>query len=75
MKPPKAPKIIKAHFNQPLPAKAELPKIPDLVLNFASDTKIYTLWVPSCDMGKVATMFCDMMDKAGIVFKLEEKSR
>lgn len=68
-------KIIKAHFNQPMPAKAELPKVPDLVLNFSDDTKIYTLWVPACEMGKVAQMFCDLMDQHKIVFKLEEKSR
>lgn len=68
-------KIIKAHFNQPLPAKAELPKVPDLVLNFSSDEKVYTLWVPACEMGKVAQMFCDLMDQHKIVFKLEERLR
>ena len=68
-------KIIKADFRQPLPAKMEPPKIPDLVLNFASDDKVYTLWVPAFEMGKVAQMFCDLMDKSGIVFKLEERSR
>lgn len=69
----KSPKIIKANFNQPKPTV--LPKVPDLVLNFSDDTKIYTLWVPACEMGKVAQMFCDLMDQHKIVFKLEERKR
>lgn len=70
----KTPKIIKADFRTPA-AKQEAPKVPDLVLNFSDDTKIYTLWVPACEMGKVAQMFCDLMDQHKIVFKLEERLR
>lgn len=75
MKPPKAPKIIKAHFDGPMPAKQQLPPVPDLVLNFSSHERVYTLWVPAEEMGKVAKMFCDLMDQNKIVFKLEERLR
>ncbi len=62
-------KVIKADLRSP---EALRKKVPDLVLNFASDEKIYTLWVPSSEMGKVAKVFCDLMDQNKIVFRLEE---
>lgn len=68
-------KIIKANFNQPIPAKMTPPKIPDLVLNFASDASVFTLWVPADEMGNLAKMFCKLMDESKIVYKLEEKPR
>lgn len=70
--------IIKVDMKQPKPEVVNVtppPPIPDLVLNFASHEKVYTLWVPSGEMGKVAKMFCDLMDQHKIVFKLEERSR
>lgn len=72
----KPPKFIKADFRtnkaQPLPQQQK-PKVPDLILNFSSGDRVYTLWVPAEEMGKVAKMFCDLMDKHKIVFRLEEK--
>lgn len=67
----KSPKIIKVDLGQPKPVN--LPKVPDLVLNFSDGEKVYTLWVPAGEMGKVANMVCDLMDQRGIVFKLEER--
>lgn len=75
MKSYKAPKIIKVHFDGPMAAKQPLLPIPDLVLKFSSQEKVYTLWVPAEEMGKVAKMFCDLMDQSKIVFKLEERLR
>lgn len=69
----KDPKHIKVNLGQPKPSSP--PMIPDLVLNFASDKMVYTLWVPAGEMGEVAKMFCDLMKQRGIIFKLEEKPR
>lgn len=74
----KTPKIIKADFRTPEQIQKTIQKpvqkkVPDLVLNFASDEKVYTLWVPSEEMGKVAKMFCDLMDQNKIIFRLEER--
>lgn len=68
-------KIIKVNLGQPKPqpVQPEKPKVPDLILNFSDGTKVYTLWVPCGEMGKVAQMFCDLMDQHKIVFKLEER--
>lgn len=71
----KSPKIIKANFKQPTPVQAALPPIPDLILKFASNSTVFTLRVPSSEMGKIAKMFCKMMTEAGIVYQLEEKPR
>lgn len=71
----KSPKIIKAHFNGPMPVKQDLLRINDLVLQFASQTTVFTLTVPATEMGKLARMFCTLMDQTGVVYKLEEKPR
>lgn len=69
----KQPKIIKASF--PIAPKPALPPIPDLILNFASNTTVFTLRVPSYEMGNLAKMFCKMMKEQGVNFTLEEKPR
>lgn len=70
----KQPKIIKANLGTSTP-KLALPTIPDLILNFASNSTIFTLRVPSYEMGNLAKMFCKMMKEHGVTYTLEEKPR
>lgn len=68
-------KIIKAHFDQPAPVKPPLPKVNDLVLNFASDTTVYTITVKASEMGKMAKAFIALMVDCDIDYSFEEKPR
>lgn len=72
MKEPKAPKIIRADFTQNTPPP---PPIPDLVIQFASNQKVYTVTVPVQEMDRVAKAFGDLLQQYGIYFKIEERKR
>lgn len=52
-----------------------LPTIPDLVVQFASPTKVYTVTVPVEEMDKMAEMCAKVLTKYGIYFKIEERLR
>ena len=58
-----------------VPAPQALPPIPDLILQFATDKTIYTLRVPSAEMGNMAQMMKKVCEKYGIKYTLEEKPR
>lgn len=52
-----------------------LAPIPDLIVQFASNEKVYFLRVPSAEMGNVARMIGKVCEKYGIKYTLEEKLR
>lgn len=56
-------------------APPPLPIIPDLILQFASPTKVYTVTVPVGEMDKVAEAFTKILTKYGITHKIEERMR
>lgn len=56
----------------PVPA---VQPIPDLILNFHTGTKVYTMTIPSAEMGRVAELLCELMKMKGIKHSLEEKPR
>lgn len=70
-------KHIKVNLGQPAkaPTPPALPPIPDLIMNFSDGTKIYTLRIPSAEMGRVAELLCELMKMKGIKHSLEEKPR
>lgn len=68
----KDPKFIKVKFNQPKPT---LPPVQDLVLNFSSDTHVYTIRVKASEMGHMAAAFCALMKHYEVDYTVEEKPR
>lgn len=76
MREPKT-KIIKVDLrDKSIPsAPPSLPTIPDLVIQFASPTKVYKVTVPVQEMDRVAKAFGDLLQQYGIYFKVEERMR
>lgn len=69
-------KIIKVDMRDPKAVvKPPLPVIPDLVVQFASPTKVYTVTVPVGEMDKVAEAFAKVLTKYGITHRIEERLR
>lgn len=69
-------KIIRADFRNLNPVNTPPPPpIPDLVIQFASNKKVYTVTVPVQEMDRVAKAFGDLLQQYGIYFKIEERMR
>lgn len=72
-------KIIKADFRNIKPSDIvntpPPPPIPDLVIQFASNKKVYTVTVPVEEMDRVAKAFGSILQEHGIYFRIEEKLR
>lgn len=69
-------KIIKVDLRPQNPVNTPPPPpIPDLVIQFASNQKVYTVTVPVQEMDRVAKAFADLLQQYGIYFKIEERMR